>query len=138
MTIGLKIGATIDEIGSSEFLFAFFSTISANLEKKGWGTRFPVLLNELYSGELPSQRAGTALEELRTVRSELSAIPPDRVVWNYEDRTKGPPWGHDISSDITNMSNYFVTSGGRDLFDVLEEALEYQKGRGGVAKIVSF
>jgi len=33
-----------------------------------------------------------------------------------------PPWGNDISEDITDLSNYFVTSEGEDLFDVLFKA----------------
>ena len=35
--------------------------------------------------------------------------------------------GNDISEDITDLSNYFVTSEGDDLFDILFEAF-------GVAK----
>lgn len=33
--------------------------------------------------------------------------------------------GDDIASDITNLSNYFVTDDGKDLFEVLESAIEY-------------
>ena len=48
----------------------------------------------------------------------------DKVVWDIEDLGKRPPWGDDISPDITNLSNYFVTSEGEDLIEVLKLALE--------------
>ncbi|CEN41377.1 conserved hypothetical protein [Capnocytophaga canimorsus] len=35
-----------------------------------------------------------------------------------------PPWGNDISEEITNMAEYFVTSDGKNLIDVLEKALK--------------
>lgn len=35
-----------------------------------------------------------------------------------------PLGGADISSDITSMGNYFVSSTGRDLFDLLIEAFD--------------
>ena len=38
-----------------------------------------------------------------------------------------PPWENDISEDITDLSNYFVTSEGDDLFDVLFEAFSVAK-----------
>lgn len=35
--------------------------------------------------------------------------------------------GNNISSDITDLSNYFVTNDGRDLISVLNEAMEDAK-----------
>ena len=49
------------------------------------------------------------------------------VIWDAEDLSLTPPWGNNISSDITDLSNYFVTSDGRDLISVLNEALEDAK-----------
>ncbi len=33
-------------------------------------------------------------------------------------------WGRNISSDITNLSNYFVTSDGEDFITIFNRALE--------------
>ena len=41
--------------------------------------------------------------------------------------SKQPPWGNDISKDITDLSNYFVTSDGNDFLIVFEHALEKAK-----------
>ena len=124
MTVGIKVDGIIDELGSADFVHAFFSTISFHLEPCGWGTKFPVLMNELYQGTLPSSKAASALDELRVARERLRHVGPDQVVWDIKDSTKQPPWGDAISSDITDLSNYFVTSTGRDLFETLMEVLE--------------
>jgi hypothetical protein len=45
------------------------------------------------------------------------------VVWDIENHQSKPPWGDNIASHITSLGNYFVSSTGRDVFHVLEEAL---------------
>ncbi len=54
---------------------------------------------------------------------KLKLFSPSEVVWDIEDLSKQPPWGDDISSDIKDLSNYFVTSDGKDMFEVLFYAL---------------
>src|SRR5262249_15167429 len=110
-------------IGAASFLHAFFSTVSANLEPKGWGSRFPSLINYLYQGHLPHTQVAAAKAELATVFDELSQLSPAAIVWEIEDRTKQPPWGNNIAPQITSLANYFVTSNGEDLFEVIVSAL---------------
>lgn len=123
MAVGIKVGSVIDEIGAPSFLHAFFSTISAHCEPKGWGSRFPRLLKELYQGQLPSESVPAALEELRAAKAILTKLSPSAVVWDIQDRRTTPPWGANISPGIKDLGSYFITSTGRDLFLVLEEAL---------------
>ena len=138
MTIYLDLGNVSDEVGTPDFFHAFFSTVSGNLEPAGWGSRFPILLRELYKGELGKVRAEQARIELAQIRTEMSSLPPDRVIWDFADRSKRPPWGNNISSDITDLSNYFVTSAGRDLIDVIAECLdELQSGPNGALRVVN-
>lgn len=40
---------------------------------------------------------------------------------------KHTPWGKNISNDITNLSNYFVTSDGEDFITIFFNALEKAK-----------
>ena len=61
------------------------------------------------------------------IKKELKKFPPSYVVWDAEDLKLTPPWGNNISSDITDLSNYFVTNEGRDLISVLNEAMEDAK-----------
>ena len=124
MAVGIKVGNIIDEIGTSDFFHAFFSTVSANLESKGWGTRFPNVLGELYQGHVDTKLVKSAISELNKIQSELAELKPDKLVWDIENPNKQPPWGTDISPEITSLSNYFITSTGRDLILILMEALE--------------
>lgn len=138
MAVGIKLGNITDEIGTSDFLYAFFSTVSGNLEPKGWGSRFPTLMKKLYADELYQADAAAALSELNSVSNELAVLPKEKIIWNIDDRKKVPPWGSNIASTITDLSNYFITSTGRDLITILREVLEELRYSGGVAKIVNY
>ena len=46
------------------------------------------------------------------------------TIWDIEDLSKQPPWGNNISEEITDLSNYFVTSEGEDLITLFRHALE--------------
>ena len=124
MSVGIKVGSITDEVGTSDFLYAFFSTISGNLEPDGWGTKYPILINKLYQGTLTSLEAEKAIVELNIIKKDLSNIPPSKVIWDIENKSKKPPWGNKTSKEITSLANYFVTSTGRDFILTLQEALE--------------
>ena len=61
------------------------------------------------------------------ISKELKKYSPEKVVWDIEDLSKQPPWGNDISKDITDLSNYFVTSDGEDFLNIFKHALEKAK-----------
>ena len=84
-------------------------------------------MNELYQGTLDRDHVETAIEELKEIQLELQAFSPDKVVWDIDDLSKQPPWGKNISNDITNLSNYFVTSDGEDFITIFFNALEKAK-----------
>jgi hypothetical protein len=60
-----------------------------------------------------------AINELVDIRRRLADFSPDQVVWDFEDRSARPPWGDQISPNITSLANYFWTADGKDLIDVL-------------------
>lgn len=115
------------EIGSDSFFYCFFSTVSANLEPRGWGTRFPIVMKKLYGGSVDISDVPELGHELMTIRTELKKYPASKVVWNFEHREARPPWGSKISKGIIDLSNYFVTSDGRDLFAVFSTAIAEAK-----------
>ncbi len=134
MAVGLRVLFNGWLIGSQDFSHAFFSTCAYRLEPDGWGSRFPSLQHRLYQGELQPEEVPSARAELSAIRGELKELPPSEVIWDIEDLSKRPPWGEDISPEITDLSKYFVTQDGRDLFEVLDEALAYAERTGaGVA-----
>lgn len=95
-------------------------------------------MNELYMGELKKEHVQAAIKELDTITAGLKNFKPDRVIWDIEDLSKQPPWGKDISSDITDLSNYFVTYDGEDLITVLRDALVEASEAGVGMKIEKF
>lgn len=124
MGVGLNVGDFYYEIGSGDFLHSFFSTISFHLEPEGWGTKYPCLMNELYQGSLKWEFTIKATEELKDIQRKLQKYEPSRVIWDINDTLLQPPWGDNISSDITSLANYFVTSEGVDLIEVFFNALQ--------------
>ena len=122
MSVALWAGKSVYNIGSASFLKAFFSTIFARLEGEVWGSRYPTLMRDLYSGHLPHRAARAAEKELRHVREGLGALGPDQLVWDFEDRSARPPWS-EINPQISSLAEYFVTSDGKELLDVMAAAL---------------
>lgn len=127
MAVGFKVKYYWYQIGNGDFLHSFFSTVSYNLEDKRWGSRFPVIMNKLYQGKINWADIDNAIEELNIIKNELRAFAPDKAIWDVEDLSKQPPWGSNISKDITDLSNYFVTSDGKDFISVFSHALKKAK-----------
>ena len=111
-------------IGTSDFLHAFSSTVCGRLENGKWGSRYPYLMNELYQGMLSAEHLEAGAEELAQIKQELAQFAPNQVIWDIDDRPLTPPWGDNISGDITDLSNYFVTSEGEDFLAVFSAALD--------------
>jgi hypothetical protein len=112
------------EIGTPEFFHCFFSTICVRLEEDQWGSVFPGFMLEFYTGRLSHRKAQAALEELDAIREGLEALPPNALVWDYDDLDRLPPWDDDASDGLTSAAEYFFTSAGASLFETLREAFE--------------
>ncbi|MEK4485640.1 immunity 70 family protein [Psychrobacillus sp. FSL H8-0484] len=123
MAVGFHFDCFFYQIGHGDFLHSFFSTISYYLEPDGWGTKYPKLLSSLYYKKLNYSDIPQAIEETKEIRVKLAKFPPSQVIWDIDDLTAQPPWGDNISKQITSLSNYFKTNDGRNLFDLLLLAL---------------
>lgn len=64
----------------------------------------------------------------------IVAAPKD-VVWDIDDLSKQPPWKDNISGDITDLSDYFVMSGGEDFITIFLRALKKVEELGEPLKI---
>ena len=111
-------------IGTADFLHSFFSTVCGRLENGKWGSRYPYLMNELYQGMLSAEHLAAGAEELVQIKKNLARFAPIQVFSHIDDRSLTPPWGDNISDDITDLSNYFVTSDGNDFLTVFSAALD--------------
>ena len=91
----------------------------------------------IYKGELSSTHISEAINELEQIKQGLAKLSPDKVIWDIENLSAQPPWGTNISKDITNLSNYFVTSDGEDFITVFYRALGKAKELNYGLKITS-
>ena len=121
--VGFFVDPMFYTVGSGDFLNSFFSTVYIKLEKSKWGSKYPIIMNDLYSGKIEKEKINEAQAELDALKKHLAKFSPKEIVWDFEDPNALPPWGSDISSEITDLSNYFVTSDGENLLDVLEKAM---------------
>lgn len=137
MSVGFRSGAIWDEVGESDFLHAFFSTISFRLESNNWGSKYPYLQKKLYNEKLDSQEAVYALEELKDIQVQFKALKPEDIVWDVEDLTKKPPKTFYAKINGSNLSECFITVGNKNLFELLIEILEYCIRKGKSVKIQS-
>lgn len=135
--VGFNVKYYWYQIGSGDFLFSFFSTVAYNLENQKWGSKFPVIMNKLYQGELNSSYILEAINELEQRKQGLSKLTPDKVIWDIENLSVQPPWGTNISDNITNLSNYFVTSDGEDFITIFNRALKKAEELNCGLKIIS-
>lgn len=135
MGLHLSTSHYIYEIGTSDFLTSFFDTIEYRLTRGIFGKKYPVVLNEFYNGYLKYENLDNAEKELKDIQKRLKKLKPSKVIWDKNDLNKKPPWGDNISSDITDLSNYHVTSDGKVLFDVIFRAIEKGKSEKSGIKI---
>ena len=134
MALALHVGPESFEVGTPSFLRSFFSTVFVRLEGSSWGSRFPTIMGQFYSGRLDSRQSAIALAELQGIRQEFEALRVADIVWDHERAQGSPPWGSNISPDIHNLADYFVTSSGKPFLDVLETALKQaQTHPGGIS-----
>ena len=123
--IYLKVKNKYFEIGSVDFFKSFFETIFIRLENSIWGSEYPVLMNEFYTGNVSKDTVQLLKIELNKVHDNLKKHSPDEIVWDSDNLNIKPPWGDNISHDITDLGNYFVTSNGVQLFDIINEAINF-------------
>ena len=116
ITARQKSGGCHGRVSSTIFFFQlearisfirFFSTVSYHLEYRKWGSRFPVIMNEVYQGYLLPEHAEQAREELSVITAELKNLKPHQIIWDIDDLSKEPPWEVPISEEITDLANYF-------------------------------
>lgn len=135
--VGFSVYFYFYQVGGADFLHSFFSTVAYRLENGKWGQCYPYIMNQLYQGELHVEDIPYAMSELQDIKNRFTELTPDKVIWDIDDLSQKPPWEDNISTQITNLSNYFVTSDGEDFITLFEHALQKAKELNQPMKIVS-
>lgn len=128
--VAIRSGSVVTEVGASAILHALFSSISANLEPAGWGSRFPLVMNSLYQGRLVASDCAAAIDELHAIESELRELPVSVLVWDIEDRAAPPSPHYHAGAQAANLAEYFITVNGlgllrQGLIESVESAAEF-------------
>ncbi len=123
--VGLFIDMFCFPLGTADVIDSFFHTISWNLEKKNRGSRFPVIMKELYDGEVPLEHMEDAAAEIKIIRRELERLPRSFGVWVYQFRTDPPPRDFWENKTAPNLSKVFLTESGGDMLDDFEAAIKF-------------
>lgn len=138
MTIGMRQGNVVTEIGPGGLMHSLMSTIAVHLENGRWGSRYPLLMDKLYQGSLAGNDAEAALLEAQGIKIALAKLGPEEVIWDFGDRSLAPPWGKVVGANVKSMADYFVTTTRRNLVDEIIENLESLKEFGGTLDIISY
>ena len=137
MSVGLTSGDIWTEIGDSDLLHSFFSTICYHLEANNWGSKYPYLQKKLYYEKLNPEEISHALDELKDIQIKLASFKPENIIWDVEDLTKKPPASFYSQAKAFNLSNSFKSVNWKNIFDVFYEVLEFCKRRKISVKIQS-
>jgi 2,3-bisphosphoglycerate-dependent phosphoglycerate mutase len=120
----LYVGGNSRELGPERVIEAMFTTVSCRLEPHGRGTRFPAVMDDLYSGYLTPARAPAALHELQLIEDGLRKIPVSDVVWSLMDLRRGDDANEAVNHHAGNAFEYFVDVDGRPLMSRLADAVQ--------------
>lgn len=130
MSVGLKVGYSWYQVGRGDYLESFFSTIAYYLENKKWGSKYPHIMKQLYSGELSYEKVDNAINELESIRESLKKLSKkqNKIIWDARDLTiEVPKWAMNTNNEVVTLANYYVTTDGRDLIEVFLLALNDSK-----------
>lgn len=129
MNVGFLVFADWFEFGYSETLYSWFSTICYKLEDKKWGSRFPIVMNNLYFDEeygVAYEQLEDFKKELETIKLEFSKLKQQDAIWSFEDNIlKVPIDMPNINYNANTLETFFVSkSAQKTIFDVLKTIIE--------------
>jgi hypothetical protein len=124
MTRILTVGRHSGDLAAERTVEALFTTIGCRLEPHGRGSRFPAIMDDLYSGYLTPARASKARQELQEIEDALRAVPVRDVVWNLGNLQRGDDSAEPVNHRASNAFEYFVDNGGRPLITRLREGVQ--------------
>ncbi|MBO0467044.1 hypothetical protein JZO73_05795 [Enterococcus plantarum] len=130
MSIGIDVGYSWYQIGRSDYFDSFFSTVAYYLENKKWGSVYPVIMNQMYTGDLSPEYVDKAIEELIDIKNKFSKLTKNGhpIIWDARDLSvETPEWAINPNEEVTTLSNYYIISDGRDLIEILITALRKSK-----------
>lgn len=122
------------DVGTSDLLFSLYSTIIKRV--KSVYADMPLAVEFLQKGECSSEKALETARQMNLIRDAMAGIPVERIVYDYTDEKKIPPWQGNISPVITSAANFFTTADGKDLLYEIVCILTYSHITDQIVKII--
>ena len=133
----LTVGKQSRTLAPERVVEALFTTIGCRLEPHGQGTRFPAVMDDLYSGYLVPNRAPFAQRELLEIEAALRQVAVSEVVWSLADLRRGPDADEPVNHRAANAFEYFVDVDGIPLITRLRESVQQCLGSTQVLKLTN-
>lgn len=113
MRIISKDGKRDVNIGGSDIWVSVYSTAADTfgLSKR----RISKALEFMENGVCTGSDGYETARQFNLIRDAFSKIPPEKAIYDINDKKKKAPWDGKISSVITSCGNLYTTSDGKDL-----------------------
>ncbi len=128
MIITSEDGNVYAEIGNSEIINCFYSTIVFNLNYNLEDISLAIAFLE--NGKCEAQDCIETAREFNLIRDRLSLIPIEKLVYDMNNPSKKAPWNGNISPIVTSCGNFFTTADGKDMIFEINAVLCYASIKG--------
>ena len=111
-------------LASPRIVDALFATISYRLEPQGRGSRFPFVMNRLYSGVLDPPELPAALAELGLIVGELRKLPANQAISSLARMVPFRPQpGDQVNPRAASVFDLLIGPGGEPLISTIQSAV---------------
>lgn len=123
--VGFRVGHTWIEFGSDETLHSWFATIAERLEDGKWGSKFPLIMNNLYflkDSGIAYEETKKFYQELLSIKHELIHLKPQDAIWGQHTKSKAiPKNAMNLNRDAVNLLDFYISNHNKSLFYILEK-----------------
>lgn len=117
---------TVD-IGNSDIWFSVYSTAVDALGRNN--KKIELALDFMESGKCEGKDGYEIARQFNMMHDRFAMIPPEKAVYDINDKKRKAPWQGNISPVITSCANLYITADGKDLFSEVVGILTYAKIR---------
>lgn len=120
-------------IGKSDIWFSVYSTALDTFGHKS--KKVELALAFMESGMCDGSDGYEVARQFNIIRDEFSKIPPEKAIYDINDKKKKAPWAGKLSPVITSCGNLYTTADGDDLFSEVVSILSYAEIRNVSIKV---
>ncbi len=105
---------------------SFFDNVCFYLENKIWGSRFPIVMQNLYNGAVEVSNLKDLLKEIDIIQQEFSKIEVNDLIWDIENLEERCPYLDNMVDEIKTLADFWKTSyKSEDMFEILKRIINF-------------